>query len=35
MYNSTLSLISALDGRGWLTPRPCRFTPGNDPGPIV
>jgi hypothetical protein len=28
MYSSTLSLISGLDGGGWLTPPPCRFTPG-------
>ena len=34
-YIATLSLISALDGVGWLTPRPGRFTPGNDPVPIV
>jgi hypothetical protein len=26
--SSTLSLISALDGGGWSTPRPGRFTPG-------
>ena len=25
--SSTLSLTSALDGGGWLTPRPGRFTP--------
>ena len=30
MYSSTLSLTSALDGRGWLTPRPGRFTPGKE-----
>ena len=35
MYSSTLSLTSALDGGGWPTPRPDRFTPGNDPVPIV
>jgi hypothetical protein len=36
MYNSTLSSTSALDGGGWLTPRPGRFTPpGKDPVPIV
>jgi len=34
-YNSTLSLISALDGGGWSTPRRGRFTPGKDPVPIV
>jgi hypothetical protein len=27
MYSSTLSLTSALDGGGWSTPRPGRFTP--------
>jgi hypothetical protein len=27
-YNSTLSLSSALDSVGWLTPRPGRFTLG-------
>jgi hypothetical protein len=26
-YSSTLSLTSALDEGGWLTPRPGRFTP--------
>jgi hypothetical protein len=35
MYSSTLSLTSALDGGGWSTPRSGRFTPGNDPVPIV
>ena len=35
MYSATLSLTSALDGGGWSTPRPGRFTPGNDPVPIV
>ena len=34
-YSTTLSLTSALDGGGWSTPRPSRFTPGNDPVPIV
>jgi hypothetical protein len=34
-YSCTLSLTSALDGVGWSTPRPGRFTPGNDPVPIV
>jgi hypothetical protein len=29
--SSTLSLTSALDGGGWSTPRPGRFTPGNNP----
>ena len=32
---SALSLTFALDGGGWLTPRPGRFTPGNDPVSIV
>ena len=31
----TLSLTSALDGGGWSTPRPGRFTPGKAPVPIV
>jgi len=30
-----LLLISALDGGRWSTPRPCRFTPGKEPVPIV
>ena len=34
-YSSTLSLTSALNGGGWLTPRPGLFAPGNDPAPIV
>ena len=34
-YSSTLSLNSALDGGGWSTPRPGRFTPGKDLVPIV
>jgi hypothetical protein len=29
-YNSTLSLASALDVGGWLTPRPRCFTPGKE-----
>ena len=29
-YTSTLSLTSALDGGGWLMPRPGRFTPGRE-----
>ena len=29
-YISTLSLTSALDEGGWLTPRPGRFTPGKE-----
>ena len=35
MYISTLSLTSAIDGCGWLTPLLGLFTPGNDPVPIV
>ena len=35
MYSCTLSLTSALDGGACLTSRPARFTPGNDPVPIV
>ena len=34
-YSSTLSLTSALDGGGWSTPHPGRFTPGKDPVPIA
>jgi hypothetical protein len=34
-YSSTLSLTSALDGGGWSTPRPGRFTPGNVSVPVV
>jgi hypothetical protein len=30
-YSSTLSLTSALDGGGWATPHPSRFTPRKDP----
>jgi hypothetical protein len=30
--SSTLSLTSALDGGGWSTPRPGRFTPGSSCG---
>ena len=29
-YSSTLSLTSAADAGGWLTPRPGHFTPGTD-----
>ena len=29
-YSSTLSLTSALDRGGWLTPRPGPFTPGKE-----
>ena len=35
MYSSTLPSTSAVDGGGWSTPRPGRFTPGKDPVPIV
>jgi len=35
MYSSTLSVTLALDGGGWSTPRPGRFTPVEDPVPIV
>jgi hypothetical protein len=35
MYSSTLSLTSALDEGGWSTPRPGRFTPGNNTVLIV
>ena len=35
MYSSTLSLTSALDRGGWSVSLPGRFTPGNDPVPIV
>jgi hypothetical protein len=34
-YSVTLFLILALDGGGWSTPRPGRFTPWKDPVPIV
>ena len=34
-YRSTLPSTSALDGGGWSTPRPGRFTPSEDPLPIV
>jgi hypothetical protein len=34
-YGSTLSLTSSLDGSGWSTPRPDRFTPGKDPAHTV
>ena len=29
-YSSTFALTSALDGGGWLTPSPGRFTPGKE-----
>ena len=35
MYSSTLPSTSALDGGGWSTPRPGRFTLGKDPVHIV
>jgi len=31
-YSSTLSLISALEGSGWQTPRPAVLTPGKRQG---
>jgi hypothetical protein len=30
LYSSNLSCTSALDGGGWSTPRPGRFTPGKE-----
>ena len=35
MYSSTLPSTSALDGGGWLTPRPRRFISGKYPVHIV
>ena len=35
MYSSTPPSTSALDGVGWSTPRPGRFTPWKDPVPVV
>ena len=35
MYSSTLPSTWTLDGGGWSTPRPGRFTPMKDPVPIV
>ena len=35
MYSYTSSSTSALDGGGWSTPLPGRFTPRKDPVPIV
>ena len=35
MYSSTLPSTSALDGGGWSTSRPGRFTPRKYPVPIV
>ena len=34
MYSSTLSLTSALDGCGWSTPHPGRFSPGKTRYPL-
>jgi hypothetical protein len=34
MYSSIFSLISALDGSEWSTPRPGRFNPRKEPAPI-
>jgi len=34
-YSCILSLTLALDGGGWPTPLPSRFTPGKDPVPTV
>ena len=35
MFSCTLPSTSALDGGGWSTPRPGRFTLMKDPLPIV
>ena len=35
IYSSTFPSTSALDGGGWSTPRPGRFTLWKDPVPIV
>ena len=35
MYSFTLPSTLALDGGGWSTPYPSRFTPGKDPVPAV
>jgi len=35
MYSFNLSLTSALEGGGWSTPRPGRFTVGKDAVTIV
>ena len=35
MYSSTVPSTAALDGGGWSTSRPDRFTPGKDPVPII
>ena len=34
MYNSTLPSTSAIDGGGWSTPLPGRFTPGKTRYPL-
>jgi len=34
LYSCTLTLTSALDEGGWLTPRPSRFTPGKNRYPL-
>jgi hypothetical protein len=34
-YSSTLTLTSSLNGCGWSTPRPGRFTSGNEPVSVV
>ena len=34
-YRCILSLTSALGRVGWLTPRPCRFTPGKMTGYLL
>jgi len=34
IYSFTLPSTLALDGDGWSTPRPGRFTPGKDPDPL-
>jgi len=35
MYSSTFSSTSALDGRGWSTPRSSPRYPQKDPVPIL
>ena len=34
-FSSTFSATSVLDGDGWFTPHPSRFTTGSDPVPNV
>jgi hypothetical protein len=34
-YSSILSLTSVLDDGGWSTPRPGRFTPGQEPTAVL